>query len=91
MADCRITSASAPTPRITAPCRSGADTPAGRLGRVRPVGHVFTYKIVDGVEVHGRCHHPFVGGDGGFAGVSGVLQMLDLPNGCALYKGHLSF
>ena len=53
--------------------------------------YVFTYKIVDGVEVHGRCHHPIVRGDGGFAGVSGVLQMHDLPNGCAIYKGHLSF
>ncbi len=53
--------------------------------------YTFTYKVVDGVEVHGRCHHPIVKGDGGFAGVSGVLQMHDLPNGCAIYKGHLSF
>jgi len=53
--------------------------------------YTFTYKVVDGVETHGRCHHPIVGGDGGFTGVSGVLQMHDLPNGCAVYKGHLSF
>ena len=53
--------------------------------------YTFTYKIVDGVETHGRCHHPIVGGDGGFAGVTGVLQMHDLPNGCAMYSGHLSF
>ena len=53
--------------------------------------YTFTYKVVDGIEVHGRCHHPIVGGDGGFAGVKGVLQMHDLPNGCAIYKGHLSF
>ena len=53
--------------------------------------YTFTYKIVDGVEVHGRCHHPIVGGDGGFAGVTGVLQMHDLPSGCATYTGHLSF
>jgi len=52
--------------------------------------YTFTYKVVDGVETHGRCHHPIVGGDGGFAGVSGVLQMHDLPNGCAIYKGHLN-
>jgi hypothetical protein len=53
--------------------------------------YTFTYKVVNGIEVHGRCHHPIVGGDGGFAGVKGVLQMHDLPNGCAIYKGHLSF
>jgi hypothetical protein len=53
--------------------------------------YTFTYKVVDGVETHGRCHHPIVRGDGGFAGVRGVLQMHDLPNGCAVYSGHLSF
>ena len=53
--------------------------------------YTFTYKVVDGVETHGRCHHPIVGGDGGFVGVSGMLQMHDLPNGCAVYSGHLSF
>jgi hypothetical protein len=51
----------------------------------------FTYKVVDGVETHGRCHHPIVGGDLGFEGVTGVLRMYDLPNGCAVYSGHLSF
>lgn len=51
----------------------------------------FTYKIVDGVETHGRCHHPVLGGDGGFAGVTGEIEMHDLPNGCAVYSGHLSF
>ncbi len=53
--------------------------------------YTFTYKVVDGVEAHGRCHHPIVDGDGGFAGVRGVIQMHDLPNGCAVYNGHLSF
>lgn len=53
--------------------------------------YTFTYKVVDGVETHGRCHHPIVAGDGGFTGVTGVLQMHDLPNGCSVYKGHLSF
>ena len=53
--------------------------------------YTFTYKVVDGVETHGRCHHPIAGGDLGFTGVSGVLQMHDEPSGCALYKGHLSF
>ena len=51
----------------------------------------YTYRIVDGALVHGRCHHPIAGGDGGFAGVTGVLQMHDLPNGCSTYSGHLSF
>lgn len=53
--------------------------------------YVFTARIVDGVETHGRCHHPIVGGDGGFAGVRGSLEMHDLPDGCAVYTGHLSF
>ena len=66
-------------------CLSG-----GRCGHFWTT-YTFTYKVVDGIEVHGRCHHPIVGGDGGFTGVKGVLQMHDLPNGCAVYKGHLSF
>ena len=53
--------------------------------------YTFTYRIVDGVEVHGRCHHPVVDGDGVFAGVTGMIQMHDLPNGCAVYGGHLRF
>jgi hypothetical protein len=53
--------------------------------------YTYTYKVVDNIVVHGRCHHPIVGGDGGFEGVRGVLQMHDLPNGCAIYSGHLSF
>jgi hypothetical protein len=53
--------------------------------------YTFTAKVVDGTETHGRCHHPIVGGEGGFEGVSGVISMHDLPNGCAWYTGHLSF
>jgi hypothetical protein len=53
--------------------------------------YTFTYRIVDGVETHGRCHHPIVNGDFGFTGVTGVIKMYDLPNGCAIYSGHLSF
>jgi hypothetical protein len=44
----------------------------------------------DGAEIHGRCHHPIVGGSGGFAGATGVVNMHDLPNGCVAYKGHIS-
>lgn len=50
----------------------------------------FTAKYVGDVEVHGRCHHPIVGGSGGFAGASGVINMHDLPDGCSLYAGHVS-
>jgi hypothetical protein len=41
-------------------------------------------------EIHGRCHHPVVGGTGGFAGVRGVLDFKDDPiTGCSYYRGHL--
>jgi hypothetical protein len=41
-------------------------------------------------ELHGRCHHPVIGGTGGFAGVTGVLDYKDDPvTGCAYYRGHL--
>jgi hypothetical protein len=41
-------------------------------------------------ELHGRCHHPVVGGTGDFAGVTGVLDFKDDPvTGCADYRGHL--
>ncbi len=85
----------------------GSETPSGSIKasgtelfsgcyRATACGHfwttyTFTYKVVDGVETHGRCHHPIVDGDGWFAGVRGVLQMHDLANGCAAYNGHLSF
>jgi hypothetical protein len=29
-------------------------------------------------EIHGRCHHPIIGGTGGFAGASGVLSFHDV-------------
>src|SRR3954447_26975861 len=74
---------------------SGTEVFSGCLGTTR-CGHfwttyTFTYRIVDGAETHGRCHHPVTGGDGGFAGVAGVLHMYDLPNGCAVYHGYLRF
>ena len=31
----------------------------------------------DGNEIHGRCNHPIVDGDGGFDGVTGVLNFTD--------------
>lgn len=73
---------------------SGTETFVGCLGSTRCgrffTEFTFTAKFVDGIETHGRCHHPIVGGEGGFAGVRGVIQMHDLPNGCAVYNGHLS-
>jgi len=63
------------------------DTVCGRFFTT----YVFTARIVDGIETHGRCHHPIVGGEGGFAGARGSLEMHDLPNGCAVYTGHISF
>jgi hypothetical protein len=72
---------------------SGTETFSGCLGS--RCGHIFTtYKFTaryeGDTETHGRCHHPIVGGDGGFEGVSGVIEMKDLPNGCSTYKGHLT-
>jgi hypothetical protein len=29
-------------------------------------------------EIHGRCHHPIIGGTGGFEGASGVLSFHDV-------------
>jgi hypothetical protein len=49
--------------------------------------YTFTARYVDGVEKHGRCHHPVVGGTGGFAGASGEITMKDLPDGCSTYRG----
>jgi hypothetical protein len=51
----------------------------------------FTAKYDGAVEEHGRCHHPIVEelGTGAFEGVDGVINMHDLPNGCAVYTGHL--
>jgi hypothetical protein len=72
---------------------SGTETFVGclgaRCGRLFTT-FTFTAKYVGDIEVHGRCHHPIVGGDGDFAHASGVINMHDLPNGCATYKGHLT-
>lgn len=72
---------------------SGAETFSGCL-EADQCGHfhttfTFTAKFVGDTEAHGRCHHPIVGGDGYFSGVSGVINEHDLPDGCAEYRGHL--
>ena len=40
----------------------------------------FTAKFdtVTGVEIHGRCHHPIVGGDADFEGIGGVISFHDI-------------
>jgi hypothetical protein len=43
--------------------------------------YTFTSKYAaTGKEIHGRCHHPIVGGTGGFAGASGELSFTDIPS-----------
>jgi len=53
----------------------------------------FTAKYDGATELHGRCHHPLQPelGTEDFAGVGGVINMHDLPNGCAVFNGHLDF
>jgi hypothetical protein len=72
---------------------SGTETFSGCLGSI--CGHFFTtYKFTakyeGDTETHGRCHHPITGGDGGFSGASGVIEMKDMPNGCSTYNGHVT-
>ncbi|MFL6181960.1 MAG: hypothetical protein ACJ73J_06580, partial [Actinomycetes bacterium] len=33
--------------------------------------------LVSGAEIHGRCHHPIVGGSDAFANASGVINFHD--------------
>ena len=43
-------------------------------------------------EIHGRCHHPIVGGSGAFAGASGEISFKDIPSeGRFPYHGPLNF
>lgn len=73
---------------------SGTETFIGCLGNDCGrlfTTYVFTAKFRGDVEVHGRCHHPIVGGTGAFEGATGVVNMHDLPNGCAVYKGHIAY
>ena len=44
-----------------------------------------------GQEIHGRCHHPIVGGTGGFAGAKGVINFKDdVVTGTFDYRGNIS-
>ena len=57
--------------------------------------YTFTAKYVDDTfaeEIHGRCHHPIVGGTGGFAAAKGLLNFKDdVVNLKFDYRGHISF
>ena len=56
--------------------------------------YTFTAKYVDDTfaeEIHGRCHHPIVGGTGDFAGAKGVLNFKDdVVNLKFDFRGHIS-
>jgi len=72
---------------------SGTETFVGclgaRCGRFFTT-YTFTARYIGEIEAHGRCHHPIVGGEGGFENVSGVINMHDLPNGSSTFRGHLT-
>lgn len=56
--------------------------------------YTFTAKFEGDTELHGRCHHPVVGGDGDFAGISGVLNFTDVVDTDPVYYpywGNLRF
>ncbi len=40
--------------------------------------YTYTARFDGATELHGRCHHPILGGTGGFAGVSGELSFTDV-------------
>ena len=67
----------------------GAGEPSGRFDTT----FTFTAKFAPtGDEIHGRCHHPVVGGTGAFAGASGEISFKDIPNeGRFPYHGPLKF
>jgi hypothetical protein len=51
--------------------------------------YIFTAKFdANLAELHGRCGHPIVAGDGGFDGATGMLTFKDdVATGIAYYKG----
>jgi hypothetical protein len=67
----------------------GAGEPSGRFDTT----FTFTAKLAPtGDEIHGRCHHPIIGGTGAFAGASGELSFKDIPSeGRFPYHGPLNF
>jgi len=62
--------------------------PSGRFDTT----FVFTAKFAPtGDEIHGRCHHPIVGGTGAFAGAGGGVSFKDIPSeGRFPYHGEIT-
>lgn len=78
---------------------SGTETFTGCIGS-RCGSLFFSFVFVgrfDAVEaeVWGGCHHPIRGGTGDFAGATGTLNFVDLPDGSGLppanYSGRIIF
>ena len=67
----------------------GAGEPSGRFDTT----FTFTSKLAPtGDEIHGRCHHPVVGGTRAFAGASGEISFKDIPSeGRFPYHGPLNY
>ena len=67
----------------------GVGEPSGRFDTT----FTFTAKFApSGDEIHGRCHHPIIGGTGAFTGASGELSFKDIPSeGRFPYHGPLNF
>jgi hypothetical protein len=54
-----------------------ASEPSGRFDTT----FIFTAKFAPtGEEIHGRCHHPIVGGTGAFTGAKGGISFKDIPS-----------
>lgn len=45
----------------------------------------YTARFDGATELHGRCHHPIVGGTEGFAGASGELSFTDVVDATPVY------
>ena len=60
----------------------GVGEPSGRFDTT----FTFTAKFApSGDEIHGRCHHPIIGGTGAFTGASGELSFKDIPSEGGLF------
>ena len=47
--------------------------------------YTYTARFDGATELHGRCHHPIVGGTEGFAGASGELSFTDVVDSTPVY------
>jgi hypothetical protein len=56
----------------------------GAFGAFRTT-YTYTARFDGATELHGRCHHPIVGGDGVFAGARGELSFTDVVDANPVY------